>query len=138
MRRSAARRPTVLMATGVMTTNALRAADLLAQAGHDVSVVHFHTIKPLDTDAILSHARNAKLVVTLEEGIAIGGFGSAVTDLIVDAIGPGMPHMKRIALPDSFPSNYGVQNDLFEIYGLLPPQIARTIAEIIGRIEPAA
>jgi transketolase len=134
MRRSAARRPVVLMATGVMTTNALRAADLLATAGHDVSVVHFHTIKPLDTDAVLAHARGARLVVTIEEGIAIGGFGSAITDLIVEAIGPGMPHMKRIALPDSFPRNYGVQSDLFEIYGLHPMQIARTITQTLDHI----
>jgi transketolase C-terminal domain/subunit len=71
-------------------------------------------------------------VVTLEEGIAIGGFGSAVTDLLVEELGPGMPHMKRIALPDSFCKNYGVQNDLFEIYGLSPRQIARTVAEKAG------
>jgi len=136
MRRSSAHRPVVVMATGVLTANALQAADLLAKAGHDVSVVHFHTIKPLDTEAVLAHARAAKLVVTLEEGIAIGGFGSAVADVIVEAIGPGMPHMKRIALPDSFPRHYGVQNDLFGIYGLQPTQIARTITEMIERIEP--
>jgi transketolase len=131
MRRSAERNPVVLMTTGVMTANALMAADILAAAGIDVSVVHFHTIKPLDTAAILDHTRAARLVVTIEEGIAIGGFGSAVTDVLVDGLGPKMPHMKRIALPDSFCRNYGVQNDLFEIYGLSPDQIARTVTNKI-------
>jgi transketolase len=131
MRQSAERNPVVLMTTGVMTTNALMAADILAAGGLDVSVVHFHTIKPLDSVAILGHAGAARLVVTIEEGIAIGGFGSAVTDVLVDRLGPKMPHMKRIALPDSFCRNYGVQSDLFEIYGLSPRQIARTVTDKI-------
>jgi transketolase len=137
MRKSADRAPVVLMTTGVMTTNALKAADLL-QADHiDVSVVHFHTIKPLDTAAVIKHARSARLVVTIEEGIAIGGFGSAVTDLLVDELGPNMPHMKRIALPDSFCKNYGVQSDLFEIYGLSAKKIVKTVIETAGRHDLA-
>jgi transketolase len=135
MRRSAERHPVVLMTTGVMTTNALIAADILAAAGIDVSVVHFHTIKPLDSAAILDHARDARLVVTVEEGVAIGGFGSGVTDVLVDELGPRMPHMKRIALPDSFCRNYGVQSDLFEIYGLSPEQIARTVTDKIDKMN---
>jgi transketolase len=135
MRRSAERNPVVLMTTGVMTTNALMAADILMAAGIDVSVVHFHTIKPLDTAAILDHACTARLVVTVEEGIAIGGFGSAVTDVLVDTLGPKMPHMKRIALPDSFCRNYGGQSDLFEIYGLNPHQIARTVSKKFKELD---
>ena len=132
MRKSANPAPVVLMSTGVMTTNALKAADLMQADGFDVSVVHFHTVKPLDHAAVIDHARSARLVVTIEEGIAIGGFGSAVTDILVDELGPDVPWIKRIALPDSFCKNYGVQNDLFEIYGLSPRQIARTVIEKAG------
>jgi len=138
LRQSAERQPIVLMATGVMTTNALDAAEILAADGHDVSVVHFHTVKPLDTAAVLNHARGARLVVTIEEGIAIGGFGSAVTDVLVEELGPAMPRMKRIALPDAFPKNYGLQKDLFEIYGMLPEQIAATVIAARGAFERAA
>ena len=81
MRRARSRRSIVLMATGVMTTNCLAAADLLAKDGHDVSVVHFHTVKPLDEEAVLEFSRDAELVATVEEGTMIGGFGSAVTDV---------------------------------------------------------
>src|SRR5260370_5788819 len=59
MRRARSRRAIVLLATGVMTTNCLAAADLLAKDGHDVSVVHFHTVKPLDEEAVLEFARDA-------------------------------------------------------------------------------
>ena len=138
MRTSHDRKPIVFMTTGVMTTNALRASDLLEKGGYDSSVVHFHTVKPLDEAAVLEHARTARLVVTVEEGVANGGFGSGVTDILVEKIGPGMPRMLRIALPDAFPKNYGVQRDLFEIYGLMPPQIAARVTETIGRFELVA
>src|SRR5204863_6682304 len=134
MRKSAEQTPVVLMTTGVMTTNALTAADILDTQGIDASVVHFHTIKPLDTVAVLEHGRHARLVISIEEGVAIGGFGSAVTDVLVDELGPRIPHIQRIALPDSFSRNYGVQNDLFDIYGLSPKQIAETIAKKLDRI----
>jgi transketolase len=138
VRKSVESSPVVLMTTGVMTTNALKAADILQANGIDISVLHFHTIKPLDSAAVVEHARSARLVVTVEEGIAIGGFGSAVTDVLVDELGPDMPRMKRIALPDSFCKNYGVQNDLFDIYGLSPKKIAATVLEKAGRRDLVA
>jgi len=119
--------PVVFLATGVMTTNCLAAADLLDRDGFDTAVVHFHTVKPLDEAAVLEHATRARLVVTVEEGVGIGGFGSAVTDLLVARRGARLPPMMRIALPDGFPGKYGVQQDLWEIFGLTPEQIARAV-----------
>jgi transketolase len=129
MRKARAKRSIVLMATGVMTTNCLAAAELLAKDGIDVSVIHFHTIKPLDEDAVLSFADGAELVVTVEEGIRIGGFGSAITDVIVEKLGTSQPPMLRLGLPDAFPQKYGLQDDLLEIYGLMPAQIAARVAK---------
>jgi len=131
MRRARARRSVVLMATGVMTTNCLAAADLLSKDGHDVSVVHVHTIKPLDAETVLEFAQGAELVVTVEEGTRIGGFGSAVTDLLVEKLGAAIPPMLRIGLADAFPQKYGLQEELFEVYGLTPAQIAaRTVKSL--------
>jgi transketolase len=128
MVRARSRRSVVLMATGVMTTNCLAAADLLSKDGHDVSVVHFHTVKPLDEEAVLEFADGAELVVTVEEGTRIGGFGSAVTDVLVEKLGVAIPPVVRIGLPDAFPHKYGLQEELFEVYGLTPAQIAaRTV-----------
>jgi transketolase len=128
MRRARSRRSIVLMATGVMTTNCLAAADLLSKDGHDVSVVHFHTIKPLDEEAVLDFARDAELVATVEEGTVIGGFGSAVTDVLVEKMGSSLPALTRIGLPDAFPHKYGLQEELFEVYGLAPAQIADRVS----------
>jgi transketolase len=129
MRKARSKRSIVLMATGVMTTNCLGAAELLAKDGIDVSVVHFHTVKPLDEETLLDFARDAQLVVTVEEGVMIGGFGSAVTDVLVEKLGRAQPASMRLGLPDAFPHNYGLQEDLFEIYGLTAEQIAATVAE---------
>jgi transketolase len=131
MRRARSRRAIVLLATGVMTTNCLAAADLLAKDGHDVSVVHFHTVKPLDEEAVLEFADGAELVVTVEEGTRIGGFGSAVTDVLVEKLGVAIPPVLRIGLPDAFPHKYGLQEELFEVFGLTPAQIAaRTVKSL--------
>jgi transketolase len=65
----------------------------------------------------------------VEEGTRIGGFGSAVTDLLVEEMGSALPPLMRIGLPDEFPNKYGVQDDLFEVYGLMPNQIAATVAD---------
>src|SRR6266508_3015362 len=124
MRKARSRGAVVLLSTGVMTTNCLGAADLLAKDGVDVSVVHFHTVKPLDEEAVLEFANDARLVVTVEEGTMIGGFGSAVTDLLVEKLGTALPPLMRMGLPDAFPRKYGVQEELFEVYGLAPEQIA--------------
>src|SRR3974390_349485 len=59
MRRARSKRSAVLMSTGVMTTNSLAEADLLVKAGIFISVVHFHTVKPLDEEAVLEFARDA-------------------------------------------------------------------------------
>jgi transketolase len=137
MRHARSKRAIVLMATGVMTTNCLAAAELLAKDGIDVSVVHFHTIKPLDEDVLLSFADGAELVVTVEEGICIVGFGSAVTDVLVEKLGTTQPPILRLGLPDAFPNKYGLQEDLFEIYGLMPAQIAARIQKLKSKDKVA-
>jgi transketolase len=135
LRRPQSTSPVVLMATGVMTTNCLAAADLLERDGLDVAVVHFHTVKPLDEAAVLEHAKTARLIVTVEEGTSIGGYGSAVIDLLVEKRGHQLPPVVRLALPDAFPHKYGSQNDLWEIYGLTPPQIAAAVMKAVGSKE---
>jgi len=129
IRRAQSKHSAVLMATGIMTTNCVAAAKLLSKDGLEVSVVHFHTVKPLDEEAVLEFARDAELVATVEEGTAIGGFGSAVADLLIDKLGTAMPPTIRLGLPDAFPHKYGSQDDLLEIYGLMPDQIAARVTK---------
>jgi transketolase len=131
MREARTSKPVVLMATGVMTTNCLAAANALEAMGIDTSVVHFHTVKPLDEGAVLEHAKGARLVVTAEEGTMIGGFGSAVTDLLTLKYGRAYLPNLRLGLPDIFPQKYGTQDDLFDVYGLTANQIAETVAKVL-------
>lgn len=133
MRDAQSRRPVALMSTGVMTTNCLAAADILEKDGIDATVLHVHTVKPLDETAVLEQARRAQMIVTVEEGVAIGGFGSAVTDILMAKLGQPIPSVLRLAIPDAFPQKYGVQDDLFEIYGLLPEQIAMAVTKALGQ-----
>jgi transketolase len=138
MRESAATRGhVVLIATGVMTTRALAAAEGLAAHGVDATVLHVHTVKPLDLEAICRHARNAALVVTLEEHTKIGGLGSAVTDALIEGLGPKLPALKRLGLPDEFTHNYGSQDDLLDVYGLQPPQIIETVRGVVRGLAAA-
>ena len=121
---------TVLMiSTGVMTGRALEAAEALSGDGIDCGVVHAPTVKPLDEGAVLAAAREASLVVTLEEHTLIGGLGSAVTDLFADNLDldNGGPKVLRLGIPDAFPAEYGSQDSMLETFGLQPPAIADAV-----------
>ena len=130
MREPRARRAVVLMATGVMTTNCARRRGNPRQGRASTSRWCISTPSSRSTRRrVLDFARDAQLVVTVEEGIKIGGFGSAVTDVMVEKLGRAMPPVMRLGLPDAFPHKYGLQEDLFEVYGLTAEQIAATVAE---------
>ncbi len=115
----------VLMSMGVMTARCLRAADELAAAGVDATVVHFHTVKPLDEQAVCEYSADRSLVVTVEEHTRIGGLGSAITDVLAEA-GIGTPQL-RLAFPDEFVGTYGSQDSVLQAAGLQPPGIARSV-----------
>ena len=73
-----------LAATGLMVQRALAAAELLAPEGISVRVLDFHTIKPLDTEAVIAAARETGCIVTTEEHSVIGGLGSAVAACVCE------------------------------------------------------
>ena len=125
----------LLVSCGIMTAHALTAAGLLAAKGHSVEVIHIHTIKPLDDALILRRAEAADSVFTIEEHSIIGGLGSAVVDLLVDQ-GPTRQIIKKLGLADSFAKNYGLQEDLLEINGLMPPRIVATVEKALPAARP--
>ena len=123
----AGRRRALLVATGVATTRALAAADLLAAEGIECTVMHIHTVKPLDVEALLQHVPQSDLIVTIEEHTVVGGLGSAVIDALVEELSGSLPPVKRLGIPDAFAKNYGSQDQLMELYGLQPPGIATVV-----------
>ena len=75
----------LLIGFGPIVMRAVAAADVLAAEGWSVGVINARFAKPLDRQLILDQARGRQLVVTLEESVATGGFGSAVLELIEEA-----------------------------------------------------
>lgn len=71
-----------IVATGLMVSYALEAAEKLAAEGISAEVINIHTIKPLDEDIIVKSAEKTKNVFTVEEHSVIGGLGSAVCDAL--------------------------------------------------------
>lgn len=120
----------LLISSGVMTTQALLAADQLAKTGIEASVVHFHTIKPLDTDLLLRLCNQISPIVTIDEHSLTGGLGSAVLETLVDA-GSSVPKTLRLGIPDCFPEHYGSQIDLLNTYGLTGEKISSRVFEFL-------
>ena len=88
----------LLIAYGSMVASALETATLLKQQNINACVVNARFARPLDDDLILSLVQNIKKIVTMEEGTLIGGFGSAIVELLNDndIIYPVL----RIGIPD--------------------------------------
>jgi transketolase len=125
--------PVLLIGTGIATTQALKAAELLASDGIPCHVLHMPTVKPLDVGAIEKYASGASLIVTVEEHSVIGGLGSAVTDCVVERLDGRMPRIRRLGLPDAFVEDYGSQESLMETFELMGPQIANKVEAALFR-----
>ncbi|MBO6237047.1 MAG: 1-deoxy-D-xylulose-5-phosphate synthase, partial [Schwartzia sp.] len=113
-----------LLGVGTMVDAAKKAAVMLGEKGVRASVVNMRFVKPIDTAIVDRAAKKNKLMVTLEENVLPGGFGSAVAEYMADA-GHGTP-LLRIGIPDRFVSQ-GAKSKLLESCGLLPEQIAEKI-----------
>jgi transketolase len=120
----------LFVGTGVMTTRALRARDLLAERGITAGIVHAHTVKPLDVDTIAAAATNARLLVTVEEHFRNGGLGSAVLEGLADR-GISMPTV-RCGFSDAYSYDFGSQDHVLEVAGLQPAGLAATVARALS------
>jgi 1-deoxy-D-xylulose-5-phosphate synthase len=121
-----------IIAVGSMVNITLEAADILSEKGIELTVINARFIKPLDINMLCELARNFKTIVTVEEGIVAGGFGSAVMELfqrenITDV------NVKCLGLPDEF-IEHGARKELLRKYHLAPDELAATIKlEIIDK-----
>ncbi len=109
-----------IAATGFMVHVALEAAELLAAEGIDARVLNIHTVKPIDSDLIIKAAKETGAIVTAEEHNVIGGFGSAVADVVCE--NAPVPVI-RVGIEDKFGKS-GKVPELLEEYGLTAANIA--------------
>lgn len=107
-----------ILTTGIMAKRALEAAAKLQNDGYSVAVIHHHTIKPIDQESIKNTAKSVEKIVTLEEHNLIGGFGSAVAEVIIDEDLAGNVKLSRMGIPDVFSEHYGSQNQILDYFGL--------------------
>ena len=115
-----------LLAAGGILAEALGAADLLEQQGIRARVLSFPCIKPMDPGVIAELCKKYRHLVTVEEGNIIGGFGSAVAE-IMSGLGSGAI-LHRIGLEDCYASVVGNQSYLLAHYGMNAPAIAEKTA----------
>ncbi len=101
-----------------MTQLALQAAEQMEEAGISCGVLHIHTVKPLDQEALSHWLPRVQGVVTVEEHTRIGGLGSAVLEFCSDEMPEQTVKIHRIGIPDRFADQYGSQNSLLAHWGI--------------------
>lgn len=114
-----------IVAVGPLLRQAMLARDKLAQAGSNVEVLYFHTIRPFDADLLLESVRKTGKVVVIEEHMRTGGVGEDVMRAI---IGLGDVKFASIAIPDTFVRDYGTYEEQCERLGF-------SESGIIGALE---
>jgi 1-deoxy-D-xylulose-5-phosphate synthase len=115
-----------LLPVGTTVQSALEASALLAKQGINAAVINARFVKPLDEDMIRRLSREIGLIVTIEDHVVAGGFGSAVGEYIHSN---GWSHVKllQIGLPDQY-IEHGTRSLLMDKYGLTAGKIAERTA----------
>lgn len=120
-----------IIATGALLHKALVAAKGLSNDGTMVRVMNLHTIKPLDTDAILSLARETGALVTVEEHQIAGGMGSAVSEYLAE--NHPVP-IEFIGVRDEYGQS-GTPDELIEHYGMGVSHIKDAVKKVLKRLN---
>ncbi len=120
-----------IITTGIMVSEALKAAAELRQEGNSARVIHMHTIKPPDKEVVIAAARETKGIVTLEEHSIIGGLGEAVAGIVSENY-PCPVH--RVGVQDVFGES-GQAQELFDKYGLRASKVVQAANLILDKIS---
>lgn len=116
-----------IIACGEMVRPAYEAAKLLEKDGIHATVLDMYCVKPLDKEAIVKAASNAKVVVTAEEHAPFGGLGSMVSQVVGAEC---LRKVLNIALPDA-PVVSGTSQEVFDYYGMNAEGIAKTVKDAL-------
>jgi 1-deoxy-D-xylulose-5-phosphate synthase len=137
-------RDILLVGFGPIVMRAMAAADALEGEGWSVGVVNARFAKPLDRQLLLDAARGRRLLVTLEESIVVGGFGSGVLELIEEARGVDAAYretaVRMIGIPGDRFVDHGSVDDLRRVLRLDVDGIVEQVHEAIAALalEPRA
>ncbi len=118
-----------IFACGHMVWKAIEAGRILEEKGLSVEVINIHTIKPLDTEAVLASIKKTKCAVTVEEHNIIGGLG----DSIAQVASKNFPvPIEMIGTNDTFGES-GKPTELLTKYGLDTPHIVAAAEKVLSR-----
>lgn len=120
-----------IFAIGSMVMPAIETAERLQAQGLEVGVVNARFAKPLDRDCLFAKAEGGKLIVTMEENILAGGFGSGVMEALMDE--GHTNRVLRFGIPDAFVP-HGDVAILKDELGLTPEKMSDKIAQILKRV----
>ncbi|MEI7689110.1 MAG: transketolase C-terminal domain-containing protein [Candidatus Nomurabacteria bacterium] len=120
-----------IIATGPVLYNALMAAKKLGDSGIKVKVMNLSTIKPLDKDAVIELAKEAKNIITIEDHQITGGMGSAIAECLAESY---PTKIKFMGINDSFGQS-GEANDLAKYYKIDTESIIDSVIESINKIN---
>jgi len=123
-----------LISTGGLLSTAVEVAGRLARESVEARVLSMHTVKPLDTEAVLAAARETAAIVTLEEHSVIGGLGSAVAEVLAEAGERPIP-FRRLGLPSEFASEVGDQAYLRAVHGLSEDELLKSLKPVLDLIR---
>mgnify|MGYP001203918339 FL=1 len=118
-----------IIACGVMVSESLSAANILAKENIDARVINMHTIKPIDAEIIIKSAQETQAIVTAEEHQINGGLGSAVAEVIVKKC---PAPMEMVAVNDSF-GETGTPEQLLQKFHLKDVDIVDAVKKAIKR-----
>ncbi len=120
-----------LFGTGLMTSKCIEAATILEKDSISTEVVHLASIKPIDRDLIADSVNRTGCAVTAENASIIGGFGSAVAEVLSETY--PVP-LSRIGVKDMWIESGGIE-DLFTHHEMQPEDIAKAAKEVIKKKE---
>lgn len=119
-----------IFSTGAIFEEVNAAYQVLIGKGYDPAVYTFPTVKPIDQDVIEECAREFEVIVTCEEHNIIGGFGSAVAEIMAE-MKEKKAYLLRIGLNDEYSIKVGNQNYLRQQYGMDSKSIVEKIEDTI-------
>ena len=120
-----------LFSTGAIFEEVRDACGLLRDAGLSPAVYTFPTVKPIDKELIETVARDFELIVTCEEHNVVGGFGSAVAEVLAE-MRKKRAYLLRIGMNDQYCVRVGNQKYLREQYGMDGKTIAERVLEALN------
>ena len=118
-----------LIATGLLVAESIRAAEKLQAEGISTRVVDFHTIKPLDRDAIVRAARETGAIVVAEEHLADGGLGVRIAQVVAET---HPSPMEFVGIQNTYAES-ATPEQLIDKYGLLARDVAAAARRVISR-----